>query len=332
MSFISKLFGLGGGSNSLEIKDDKTLAFSKGDSVNIIPAKFMFMVITEEDGNGPTYDTVCELLSSVFPEFPSEKRFNLTVQLGAMVKHTSSAGNKQKEWDALYDNLYSQMSELNVSEESKVFREIYRIIFMFKGDEGMHEVASSMVYRMSKLESFTSLNKSELIKIGEEEKAKSNSDHTGFGTSDNKTSDRGNSNRNQGTEKRSNGRQNESSNDLPDYMQGIKRELDRAKDDCEKLWDKYGPELEKLIQRSDLSNDDKNRLEKDLKHGQHGNFNHIDYEKHKLITLKHSMKLGQNAKSKFKMAEAEVPRKLEHFKVVKNKFDKMYAHFLQKKK
>ena len=82
-------------------------------------------------------------------------------------------------------------------------------------------------------------------------------------------------------------------------------------------------ELEKLIKRSHFSDNEKEILEKDLKHGIHGNFDKIDLKKHISITSKLVLKLGIDSKQKFKLAESKLPVVLNRYNELKENLNKM---------
>lgn len=168
MNFFKSLFGIKEkNSNPFAVKSDNTLAFEKTDAPHVFPAKLMLMVLTETGSESPKIDDINEILRTSFPECPQSEAFMLAVKLMAM--HNVAGGSSQK-WGDIFDNFLSQLQEYDLTTQKKIATETAATIFILKMQEGMENVAENYVYRLSKLEKYLSISKSEYIQILEDEK------------------------------------------------------------------------------------------------------------------------------------------------------------------
>ena len=310
MNFFKKLFGLADEiKDPFSIKDDKTLAFEQNDEAAIISAKFFFMVVAESSNEGPKINDVYEILDSSFPECPRNSAFDISVKVIAMQK---VAQNDSSIWLKIYDNFFSQLIKFSAESRKSIITEISDMAFTLKESEGMESLAETYVYRMQLNEKHSGMTKSDYVELLNEKKNKLQSKDKEINKSQHKNK----------TEKN-----HELNPDLPHYILKAQADLEIETKKCNEVWGIYKEELEKLIKRSHLADNDKEILEKNLKHGIHGNFDKINLKKHLGITCKLVLKLGIDSKQKFKLAESKLPAVLNRYSELKENLNKMMVNY-----
>ncbi len=162
MGFFSSLFG--GGS-------DNSPAYSKNDSAQVWPAKFLAMAITEVGKETVDANELRNVIGPLFPYLTDEDYSNVAESVADM---NDLVLRSSTEWDDLWDNFCSQLSDYKNSESFEIVRIVSNTSFSIKMVEEMEEVAENFVYRFAKhLEKYTMVSKADLIAIMEEEKENS---------------------------------------------------------------------------------------------------------------------------------------------------------------
>jgi hypothetical protein len=140
---------------------------SIGDSPIIWPAKFVIMVIAEENTEAPSEEETMGFLESAFPNLSTSDFANLH---SFVVKAHGTCSNSKEEWDKVWDTFLSQLQTFKISETFSAMKEIAHIYWLFKMEESMNEVMENFTYRMSQYEQYLQISKSDYRSILEEAK------------------------------------------------------------------------------------------------------------------------------------------------------------------
>ncbi len=140
---------------------------SIGDSPIIWPAKFVLMVIAEENTEAPSEEETMGFLESAFPILSTSDFANLHV---SVVRAHQTCSNSKEEWDKVWDTFLSQLQTFKISETFSVMKEIAQIYWLFKMEESMNEIMVNFTYRMSQYEQYLQISKSDYRSILEEAK------------------------------------------------------------------------------------------------------------------------------------------------------------------
>ena len=162
MGFFSKLFGG---------DDSSSPAYTKADSADIWPAKFLTIAITEVQNEAANSQQLKEVIGEIYPHLSDE---NYTSIADSVMDMNNLVVDSKDTWDNLWDNFCSQLSDYKNSESFEVVRNVSNTAFLIKMIEEMDEISENYNYRFgANLEQHTSLCKEDIISIMEEEKENS---------------------------------------------------------------------------------------------------------------------------------------------------------------
>lgn len=152
----------------LRVKDNKTLAFEKTDSIGAFPAKFNMMVLTEHCNQTYNFDEVNEIINSQFPECPSDEIFLITLKVNAMHVYVKEGTDQQERWNGIFDNFLSQLMEYDNEIQELVVRNLAMIAFQISDDVDQEELSEKYVYRLSLIENYVNFDNEGFAAILEE--------------------------------------------------------------------------------------------------------------------------------------------------------------------
>ena len=168
-NFFKKLFSSENETTSSS-SSPRDIIFRKETSREIISVKFFLLVMAEHSGEKQEYASVKGLIQSYFQSCPEDKAFDLTSFANAVTDFTNSSESIAENFSSVYQHIYQLFEALEKDQQLLFYRDCAPIAFLYKADEATLNLGETFVYRISQLEKFSKLSKSELIAVFEEAK------------------------------------------------------------------------------------------------------------------------------------------------------------------
>lgn len=283
MGILDFLFGKSESTknNAFETKSEHDI-IQHNDNHDFFVQKFLCMVVTEQSREAPNLEQVTGIVNEYFKETDSGNLFTLTTQLITMhdlAAKTTIAGDC---WDEFFSQFCNQISKYPAQAKKEIIQEIMWLCLNFKNDSEMADLAETLIYRSTYLESRSGFDKATYINYLEQVKKD--------------FSNKKNS--------KSRAPQSKSQKVKPDYFLKAEKELHQLTRETSDQWKPYEKNLTWLIGRADFNNTDSEFLEDQLGHGRHKNFQLLKLSEISKICAKAILKQGYDKKQAFKSAES----------------------------
>lgn len=151
--------------------DSNEFNFGANNNENLYEPLFFVMVATETSNESAPRDTFEKLYSLIYSyrSQDSEEIDYLVDYSESLIGHIEFVENSN-EWENIYNAYGKVLQSLDKEDKVEYFSSLARVGFLLKKMEETDDFAEKYVYRLSKLEKFLDLQKSEIVKIFEDAK------------------------------------------------------------------------------------------------------------------------------------------------------------------